>query len=280
MDNRFPQVTVMRSVIYTDLAKEEYRHKLLAWHMLHVADSISQFEPYVTKYAFYQALPVPPEGERFGVARFHMCEHNWLVNPFDEHIKTHAFTEYMPLEVLKWQNSVPDDEDTTDIFLSGDEFRAADGSNGCRPFVFAFMPMWWEEDIKGKARTIEDGFNYRWQFLVRYPDEISVEEGELWLHQVLDKFAEMPEVTRILTSRVYQDINDCKFHRCVEMWFDGPNEWYKACVTNMADMPKPDWAQQDKFPFLKPMFYFTSIMVPDIPYSDNLVSYRGNIMKR
>ena len=112
MDSKYPQVTLMRSVIYTDLAKEEYRHKLLAWHMLHVADSISQFEPYVTKYAFYQALPVPPEGERFGVARFHMCEHNWLISPFDAHITAHAFNEYMPLEVLKWQNSVPDDEDT------------------------------------------------------------------------------------------------------------------------------------------------------------------------
>lgn len=29
MDSKYPQVTLMRSVIYTDLAKEEYRHKLL-----------------------------------------------------------------------------------------------------------------------------------------------------------------------------------------------------------------------------------------------------------
>ena len=48
----------MRSMIFTDLAKEQYRHKLLKWHMLHVEDSIAQFEPYVMKYAFYAAYPV------------------------------------------------------------------------------------------------------------------------------------------------------------------------------------------------------------------------------
>lgn len=42
----------MRSMIFTDVAKEEYRHKLLKWHMLHVEDSIAQFQPYATKYSF------------------------------------------------------------------------------------------------------------------------------------------------------------------------------------------------------------------------------------
>ena len=58
-----------RSYIFTDLAKEEYRHKLLKWHMLHVEDSISQFRPYCMQYSFYPALPCPPDSEPFGVAR-------------------------------------------------------------------------------------------------------------------------------------------------------------------------------------------------------------------
>ena len=55
---------------------------------------------------------------------------------------------------------------------------------------------------------------------------------------------------------------------------------YRACVTKMADMPNLTGPSRINSPSLKPMFNFTSIMVPDIPYSDNLVSYRGNIMKR
>ena len=47
----------MRSLIYVDCACEDYRPKLQRWlYKTHVPDSISQFEPYVTKYAFYPSF--------------------------------------------------------------------------------------------------------------------------------------------------------------------------------------------------------------------------------
>ena len=53
----------MRSVIYVDVCREEYRHRLQHWlYGHHIQDSISNFGPYVTKYAFYNALPVPRRG--------------------------------------------------------------------------------------------------------------------------------------------------------------------------------------------------------------------------
>ena len=74
----------MRSLIYVDCAKEDYRVKLENWlYRYHIPDSISQFGPYVSKYAFYQALPVPEGGERFGAIRMQLTEHYWLANPND-----------------------------------------------------------------------------------------------------------------------------------------------------------------------------------------------------
>ena len=71
----------MRSVIYVDCVREEYRHRLQHWlYAVHVPDSISKFTPYCTKYAFYNALPTPPEGDRFGTRRMQMTEHYWMVN--------------------------------------------------------------------------------------------------------------------------------------------------------------------------------------------------------
>ena len=58
----------MRSVIYVDVCREEYRHRLQHWlYGHHIQDSISNFGPYVTKYAFYNALPKPvwAQQERF-----------------------------------------------------------------------------------------------------------------------------------------------------------------------------------------------------------------------
>ena len=47
---------IMRSLIYVGLAKEEYRPKLENWlYKHHVPESISKLQPYITKYAFYQA---------------------------------------------------------------------------------------------------------------------------------------------------------------------------------------------------------------------------------
>ena len=42
--------------------------------------------------------------------------------------------------------------------------------------------------------------------------------------------------------------------RCVEMWFDGPEEWYHCAVENTASFKKPEWAEYDNFPYLRPQF--------------------------
>ena len=85
----------MRSVIYVDVCREEYRHRLQHWlYGHHIQDSISNFGPYVTKYAFYNALPVPPEGERFGTRRMQMTEHYWLVNEMEPEMRNKAIAEF------------------------------------------------------------------------------------------------------------------------------------------------------------------------------------------
>lgn len=272
----------MRSLIYVDCVKEEYRHRLEHWlYYHHIPDSISQFGPYVTKYAFYPALPMPQDGERFGTVRMQLTEHYWLINPMGEELKNKAFTEYFPADVLRWQGTIPDVVDGS-VNIEGDDARATGGGDsGMPPFIFAFVPVWWEEDFKGKERTVHDGPNYRWQFVMNYPDGVSAEEGDKWFYEeVVSKFQEMPEVTRFLTSKVIREVNGCPFHRVVEMWFSGPTAWHKAAVERAKDIKKPDWAETDVFPYLKPYFRFSSLFLSDIARSDNMTQYRGYITMR
>ena len=160
----------MRSVIYVDVCREEYRHRLQHWlYGHHIQDSISNFGPYVTKYAFYNALPVPPEGERFGTRRMQMTEHYWLVNEMEPEMRNKAIAEYMPMDVLRWQGCVPDTDETPHENLDGDVGRSIGGDNGCPPFVFAHVPISWEEDFKGKGRMVCDGPNYRWRLVHPVP---------------------------------------------------------------------------------------------------------------
>ena len=272
----------MRSVIYVDCVREEYRHRLQHWlYSVHVPDSIGKFTPYCNKYTFYSALPTPPEGERFGTRRMQMTEHYWMVNELTPEMSVNAFTERMPVEVLRWQGMIPDDgADLSKVEnMDGDAHRASGGGDtGMPPFVFAHVPINWQSEYKGKGRTIDDGPNYRWQFVLQWPDE---EAGEKWFEEVfVPYFVNRPEVNRMVSSKIYHDVAGCKFHRLVELWFDGPEEWYAAAVEGTKDMAKPAWAQQEQFPFLKSNFNIVGMFLSDMATSDNLVQYRGYITMR
>ena len=90
----------------------------------------------------------------------------------------------------------------------------------------------------------------------------------------------MPEVTRMMTSKVKKEINNCHMDRCVEMWFDGPEEWYHCAVENTASFKKPEWAEYDNFPYLRPQLQFAGLFLTDIATSDNLKQYRGYLPMR
>ena len=159
--------------------------------------------------------------------------------------------------------------------------RSIGGDNGCPPFVFAHVPINWEEDFKGKGRMVCDGPNYRWQFVLQYSEEAGEAEGERWFHEeVVPYFQSRPEVNRFLSSKIYHDVVGCTFHRLVELWFDGPEEWYAAAVEGAKALKKPAWAQQEAFPFLKPQFNIVGMFLTDIPACDNLTQFRGYITMR
>ena len=275
----------MRSMIYVDCAHENYRPKLEKWlHKVHIPDSISQFEPYVTKYAFYPSYPMPEGAERFGYARMQLTEHHWLVSDFDPRLGTKAIAETFPLDVLVWQGNMPASA------LGGGQLEAeGDTGNAARqmnneegnPFIFCFLPMWWEKDIKGKGRTLEDEANYRFNFTIGFPEGVDKEEGEKWLFdEVIPIMEAAPECTRILASKVKKEINNCVMDWVVEAWFEHETDWKKVMVGDMEKLEKPEWAMTDTFPFLKPRHNVCSVATADYTPYNNLASYRGYIARR
>lgn len=280
----------MRSLIYVDCVKEDYRPNLTRWlYKTHVPESISQFEPYVTKYAFYPTFPTPPEGDRFGYVKMQLTEHHWLVSDLDPRLGIKALAETFPMDVLVWQGQIPSPADdgpaapAPEMDADGDIGNNARQTNvvGGNPFIFAFLPMWWEMDIKGKGRNIEDGPNYRWNVAIGFPEGVDKAEGEKWLfEEVLPIFEAAPECTRILASKVKKDINGCVMDYVLELWFANQSEWYKVAVQGTKGLAKPAWAQQDEFPFLKPYHNVICGCVGDFTMSNNLAQYRGYITMR
>ncbi|MBQ8662782.1 MAG: acetyl-CoA hydrolase, partial [Eubacterium sp.] len=267
-----------------DVAKEDFRPKLERWlYKVHVPDSISQFEPYVTKYAFYPSYQMPPQGERFGYCKMQLTEHHWLVSDLDPRLGIKAIAETFPMDVLVWQGNIPEAAVQSHELGEGDTGNAARQTNVAEghPFIFAFLPMWWEEDIKGKGRNIEMGANYRWNLAIGFPEGVDKAEGEKWLREeVLPIFEAAPECTRILMSKVKKDINGCVMDFVLEIWFENQSGWYKVAVDGTKDLAKPAWAQQDQFPFLKPYHNICSVCVSDFTMSNNLKNYHGYLTMR
>ena len=213
----------MRSLIYVDCVSEDYRPKLQRWlYKTHIPDSISQFEPYVTKYAFYPSFPIPPQGDRFGYVRMQLTEHHWLVSDLDPRLEIKAIAETFPMDVLVWQGQIPAAAHTdAQIDTDGDAGNAARKSNNAEgnPFIFAFLPMWWEKDLKGKGRTIEDDYriNYHRDHIKEMENAI-FEDGVDCLGYItwgpIDILASMCNMDKrygfVYVNRTNKDLRDMK----------------------------------------------------------------------
>ena len=271
------QYCPMRSILFNSVRSDNDLPAAYRWlYKHHVADSISQFAPYVTKYCTYRALPVPPDGSGFGTYNWIMTEHYWLINPFPEVGSVSrglAFKEWWPDDFLTITNQPPAKELRNPVWQGSRQ--------GYHPVVFAFLPLFWELDLKGKERTVEDGPNYRWLFAFRYPEGVSEEEGDDWFeHTLAPEIAALPEVNRFLSSRILKNPQTCPFHRAVEIWFDDSAAWHRAMVEKAQAFTKPAWAVADVFPFVEPYRDFTGIFLLDRPESDHLTQYRGYVTTR
>ncbi len=264
---------IRRSIIMNCVKDDSDLPKAYHWlYKYHVQESMSQFAPYVTKYSTYRALPVPPNGQDFGTYNWIMTEHYWLINPF-ENVASNmprglAFSEYWPDDFMEITNQPP---------TSTLRERSWMGSkDGYHPIVFAFLPIFWELDFKGEGRTPEDGPNYRWQIVFKYPEGVDPVEGDRWfVEELAPVIAEMSEVNRFISSKILDEPRTCPFHRVAEIWFDSSKEWYKAFVEGADKLPKPQWATQDKFPFVEPYKDFTGIFLLDRAESDHLTQFNG-----
>ena len=78
--------------------------------------------------------------------------------------------------------------------------------DGYHPIVFSFAPIFWEDDFKGAGRLTDAGPNVRWLFLLKYPDGVSIDEGDAWFKEVFaPEVCANPEVNRMISSRQLDD---------------------------------------------------------------------------
>jgi len=273
----FPEFRPMRSFILQNFRSDNDRPAIWRWlYKQHVPESISQFMPYCTKYCTYHALPLPEGALDFGTYNGMMTEHYWLFDIFQKgkgHAGGLAFGEEFPEDFMERTSQPPSNE----LRQSGWQ-----GSReGYHPIVFSFAPVFWEDDFKGTGRLTDEGPNFRWLFLLKYPEGVWTDEGETWFKEVfVPQVCATPGVNRFISSRLLDEPRINPFLRVCEIWFDDSEGWRKAMVERAGDYNRPPWATWGKFPFLEPFKDIVGVFILDRPDSDHLQQWRGYITTR
>jgi hypothetical protein len=201
-------------------------------------------------YLSYRAVPAPPGAEDYGYMNYKVHE-NVSSGSGNEPFGLTAMTpEVVPLRVI--MVNVPD------------------------------FPT---EDFFGARRSFGDKTILRWMTVFRYPEGVSVEEGDDWYVNVHAKeVMQQPGLTRFFSYRVIpgqvavqegassflhpRSSVSSNWHRVSEQWYENSNGWVESIVKSPPAYTKPAWAKYDRYPFLEPDVDFASTFLLERPSDD------------
>ena len=224
--------------------------KMERWLMMeHFTESIMHIGPALARYISYRVVPPPPQMyadvEKYGY-------YNWRVT---EHWFPYGRQPFSSTLNARWTcKSVPDYEDIVG------------------PMAGGMVPLVHAQDFKGEELTLDDPPMLRWYIAMKYPEGVSVEEGEDWYLNVHSKeVLQQPGLTRYFTSPTLEMPEGQRiWHRLVEQWYDGFNSWRKAVIESPPEYTRPPWAKYNEYPFLEPYVDFASTFILEKPTNDNL----------
>lgn len=241
-------------LIIHKLNDENDRPALERWfHRYHVPEVMTQ-SPWTVKYLLYRVVPAPPGGKNFGYYNYRVHE-NWVLD-----------------------NSLRRGE--KGLLSMTPQPGACDA-------IVINMPAEPTEDFLGGSSCYDDCTILRWVCAFRYPEHVSVEEGEEWyLRTHVPEVMKQPGLKRFFSTKAYQSEGSIlpqsddfvehdtlfsqKWHRVSELWYENNNGWVDSIINNPPLYTPPRWATYNTYPFMIPGLEFISTFIlerPDIDYT-------------
>ena len=190
----------------------------------HSREAVRFFGPWMRRYESYRAFETPKEhNERFGLRGGRVSE-EW----FDS--------------VACWQEADPFGRPWTPSPFD----NIADAPRA----VAVLIPAMPTEDFLGTEPTPEQKPIMRWVFAFKYPDGVSLEEGEKWFLDVHSQEAKrQPGLLKYVSHRTLEGLPfPSPWVRVVEMWYADINTWRKANLDSPPRYTQPVWGGD--YPFV------------------------------
>jgi len=201
-------------------------------------------------YLSFRAVPAPPGAEAFGYYNYKVHE-NLAAGEEEPSLGLLGMTaEVVPLQV-----------------------------------IMVTVPATPTEDFTGKDVSFDQKTILRWLVLLRYPDAVSVEEGDDWYVNVhAPEVLRQPGLTRFFSYRVLEPRFAIKggrppflhprstfssdWQRVSELWYEDARGWTESVLTAPPHYTPPPWAERGTFPFLEPGVHFAGTFILERPSDD------------
>lgn len=208
----------------------------------HSKEVVRFFGPWLRRYETYPAWPAPEGSERFGVVLGRMTE-LWYYQPEDMLEADPLRRPYTPLP----PGARPEGVRTGAVT------------------VVSAMPT---EDFLGKEPMPEEVPIVRWVQAIKYPEGVSIEDGEKWFLETHSQEAkQQPGLLRYVSHRAV-DITlkgqsaPYPWVRVNEMWYENMDAWRQAMETTKG-YTAPSWGGE--YPFVDMVSTFVGYK-PDLDY--------------
>lgn len=151
--------------------------------------------------------------------------------------------------------------------------------------IMVNVPTTPTEDFKGGEMSIDEKTILRWLVVFRYPEGVSLAEGDDWYLNVHAKeVGRQLGLTRFFSYRVLppraglqggvpaflhpESSMSAEWHRVSEQWYENSNGWVDSVIKSPPEYTKPPWATYEKYPFLEPGADFASTFILERPSDD------------
>ena len=201
-------------------------------------------------YLSYRAVPAPPGAEAYGCFNYKVHE-NLQAGETEPRLGLLSMTpEVVPLRV-----------------------------------IMVNVPATPTEDFLGSDRSLDDKTILRWVTVFRYPEGVSVDDGDDWFVNVhAPEVMRQPALTRFFSYRVIPSQVPVRkgvssflhprsqvssdWHRVSELWYENGNGWVESVLASPPSYSKPAWATSDKYPFFLPDVDLAGMFILERPTDD------------
>lgn len=145
--------------------------------------------------------------------------------------------------------------------------------------VVALVPGTPTETFLDKVTKWDEATAIRWMTAIRYPEGVSVEDGEKWfLNTHVKEAVKQPGLIKLVSYRVIDELTNTgptdtrKWVRVNEYWYENFAAWRKAVIDDPPKYTRPSWG--GKYPFVE----MQSTFIPYVHYVDFLNEKDGYVV--